>query len=167
MSMPSAARPKLVPRFSHRVSAAEWSFTASTGPNEQDNALVVYRVSTANLGIEDLTAQVAMRSGAAEARRWQRARTREYVVRLRDQLRLHLSNAELIVHADEADSDDRLQVIATVASGDANETMRLEEDIADRVQAITKRAWIHWSEGLRVTMAALDDLESEQAQPSA
>lgn len=140
-------------------SSPDWSFTASTGPTEQDNALVVYRLSVANLGIDDLSQEIASRCGTTEAVRWRRARTRDYIVRLRDQLRLHVSHAELIVHADEADADARLQVIATVPSGDVNETARIEQEIADRVQAISKRAWIAWSEGLRLTLATMNKLE--------
>lgn len=139
--------------------AAAWSFTASTGPREDDNVLVVYRLSVDRLGIGDLTQEVALTSGPAEALRWQRARVREFVTRLREHLRMHLATSELIVHADEGAGDDRLQVIATVASGDPNETARLEQEIAERVQAIAKRAWIAWSEGLRVTMASLRALE--------
>lgn len=138
---------------------AEWSFTASTGPSDHDNALVVYRLSLVNLGIDDLSDDVAKRCGTREALRWRRARASEYITRLRDQLRLHISNAELIVHVDEADADDRLQVIATLPSGDLNETALLEQDIADRVQAISKRAWIAWSEGLRLTMSTMNELE--------
>lgn len=141
------------------AAAPRWSFTASTGPNEQDVALVVYRISAANLGLGTLSDEVEARFGAREALRWRRARTREYVTRLRDQLRLHLSNTELIIHADEADADDRMQVIATLPSGDVDEIGRLEREIADRVEAISKRAWIAWSEGLRVTMSTLDELE--------
>jgi hypothetical protein len=110
-----------------------------------------------NLGIDDLAAQVAARSGAAEAARWRRARAREYALRLRDQLRMHVSNAESVVHADETDSDDRLQVIVTADDG---ETAHLERDIAERVEAISKRTWINWAESLRVTMAALDELDT-------
>jgi len=139
--------------------AEEWSFTASTGPDEQDVALVVYRMSIANLGLGKLSEEVEERFGAREATRWRRARTREYITRLRDQLRLHLSNTELIVHADEADADDRLQVIATLPSGDVDEIGRLEREIADRVEAISKRTWIAWSDGLRVTMSSLEELE--------
>jgi hypothetical protein len=122
-------------------------------------ALVVYRLSIANLGLGKLSEEVEERFGAREAMRWRRARTREYVTRLRDQLRLHLSNTELIIHADEADADDRMQVIATLPSGDVDEIGRLEREISDRVEAISKRTWIAWSEGLRVTMSMLEELE--------
>jgi hypothetical protein len=165
MSLPPAVSHSqpVAPRLRRRQSPARWSFTASSGPSEHDHALIVYRLSTANLGIDDLAADIAARCGTMEAVRWQRARAREYVIRLRDQLRLHVSNAELFVHADEADSDDRLQVIATMSCGDATQPARLEQDITDHVQAISKRTWINWSEGLRLTMATLNDLENPPA----
>ena len=95
--------------------------------------------------------------------RWQRARVREYVVRLREQLRMHLATVEIIIHADESSDEDHLQVIATVASGDACETARIEQEIADRVEAIAKRAWITWSESLSLTMATLNALDDQPA----
>ena len=160
MSLPCTTFQDQVRHYAPARTASEvWSFTASTGPAEQDNALVVYRLSITSLGIDDLSAEIARRCGTTEARRWRRARAAEYIVRLRDQLRLHISCAELIVHADEADADDRLQVIATVPSGDVDETARIEQDIADRVQAISKRAWIAWSDGLRLTLATMNQLE--------
>ena len=152
---PTVSRqPKLTPH-------SAWSFTASTGPRDNDHALVVFRLAVRRLGIDDLRMEVAARSGGVEAVRWQRARVREYVMRLREQLRLHLTSVEIIVHADEGIADDRLQVIATVASGDARETARLEQEIADRVEAIAKRAWITWSEGLSYTMATRRALDGE------
>lgn len=161
MPLPCTQLREEVTRFApaRARTTAHWSFTASTGPTEQDNALVVYRLSIANLGIDDLSNEIASQCGAMEAVRWRRARAREYIVRLRDQLRMHVSHAELIVHADEADADDRLQVIATVPSGDVNETARIEQEIADRVEAISKRAWIAWSEGLRLTLATMTAVE--------
>ena len=138
---------------------SEWSFTASSEPSDRDNALIVFRLSTASLGIDDLAREIADRSGRAEATRWQRARTEEYIVGLRDQLRLYLQNAEIIVHADERNDDPRLQVIATILSANAEEAARSEEEMADRVQAISKQVWINWSEGLRFTMKTLRDLE--------
>jgi hypothetical protein len=123
--------------------------------------LVVYRLAVARLGIEDLTREVAACYGSKEAARWQRARVREFVTNLREQLRLHLAATELIIHAEEGTADDRLQVIPTVPSGDAQETARLEQEIAERVEAISERAWITWSEGLRLTMATLRDLDAD------
>jgi len=137
-----------------------WSFTALTEPSEDDSALVVYRLSVPNLGIDDLAHEVAACSGAAEGRRWRHERAREYVLGLRDQLRLHLSTAEIIVHATDDQSDDHLQVIVTVPSGEATETERLEHEVSDRVYAIAKRAWVNWSDGLRLTMAMLHSLEN-------
>jgi hypothetical protein len=160
MTLPVSDAQSPVHGHSHRTKApAAWSFTASTGPREDDNVLVVLRISVDRLGMGDLTTEVAASSGPGEALRWQRARVREYVTRLREQLRLHLATSEVIVHADEGASDDHLQVIATVASGDATETARLEQEIAERVEAIAKHAWLTWSEGLRVTMASLRALE--------
>jgi hypothetical protein len=109
-----------VPLGSSQRKAAAWSFTASTGPHDGDNVLVVYRLAVPRMGIADLTREVARESGTTDALRWQRARVREYVTRLREQLRLHLTSSEVIVNADEGATDDRLQVIATVASGDAD-----------------------------------------------
>ena len=80
------------------------------------------------------------------------------MLRLRDQLRLHLPTTEFIIHAADDEPDDHLQVIVTVSSGDTTETARLEHETADRVHAIAKRAWIGWSEGLRLTMAMLQNL---------
>lgn len=147
-------------RRAYRIeSGRDWSFTARSEPSELDSALVVYRLSLSNLGIADLARQIGARSGAAEGRRWQDERAREYVLRLRDQLRLHLTTTEFIIHATDDDSPDHLQVVVTVPSGDATETARLEQETADRVQAIAKHAWTSWSEGLRLTMATLKDLD--------
>lgn len=162
MSLPLLdSRTPNVARYRRNKIPSAWSYTASTGPRDDDNVLVVYRLAVSRLGIEDLTTEVAARCGSTEAARWQRARVREYVSNLREQLRLHLAATELIVHAEEGTAQDRLQVIATVDSGDARETARLEQDVADRVEAIAKRAWITWSEGLRLTMATLQDLNGE------
>ena len=162
MSLPLLdSQTPIVARDRHNRVPAAWSYTASTGPRDDDNVLVVCRLAVSRLGIEDLTSEVAARCGRVEAARWQRARVREYVTNLREQLRLHLTATELIVHAEEGAAQDRLQVIATIPSGDACETARMEQEVADRVEAIAKRAWITWSEGLRVAMATLHDLDGE------
>jgi hypothetical protein len=97
-----------------------------------DSALVVYRLALSNLGIDDLARDIGARCGAAEGRRWRRERAREYVLRLRDQLRLHLPTTEFIIHAADDEPDDHLQVIVTVSSGDTTETRGRRHRVRDR-----------------------------------
>lgn len=162
MSLPSLdSQTPIVARHRHRRIPAVWSCTASTEPHDDDKVLVIYRLPLSRLGIEDLSAEVAARCGRAEAVRWQRARVREHVTNLREQLRLHLTAAEFIVHAEEGAAQARLQVIATVPSGDAHETARLEREVADRVEAIAQRAWTTWYEGLCLSIATLRERDGE------
>ena len=138
--------------------AAPWSFTIATEPCASDEAMVVYALPLRALGIDDLIAVAVQRAGPAEGRRWGRARAQEYATRLRDALRRYLSTAEVIVHVAEHGESERLQVTLDPKAG-SPESSTLAEDLASRVDAIRKRTWVTWHEGLRATEAALAALE--------
>lgn len=135
-----------------------WSFTASSPPRDAQDVLVVCRVPLGTLGIDDLVDEIVERCGEEEGRQWHYARAEEYGKSLVNALRMHISNAELMVHLDEDAGKERIQVIVT-PTGDPTEAARREVEVVDRVEAIRKRAWLTWWQSLRETVYELRALE--------
>lgn len=112
-----------------------WSFTAASDPQRTAEEVVVCSLSLAKLGIDEL---------AAEADDWYRARAQEYGSRLLDALRTQLPLAEVIVHIDDAEPADRVQVVLSAAA----RAVDRERELRDRVDAIQKRTWLQWQRSL-------------------
>jgi hypothetical protein len=148
------------PSFTEAVGPARpWSYTASSPPRDAQDLLVVCHVPLGTLGIDDLVDEVVDRCGDGEARTWQHARAEEYGKSLLSALRMHISNAELMVHLDEEPGPGRVQVMVT-PTGDPAEAARREVEVLDRVEAIRKRAWLTWWQSLRDTVNGLRALEN-------
>jgi hypothetical protein len=138
---------------------APWSFTASAEAAGSEDALIVCCLPLTALGIDDMVEEVTVRCGDEEGRRWCLARAEEYATSLVNALRLHLSGAELIIHVEDDDATaERLQIHVPPA-GDPSMAALREAELADRVQAIRKRTWLTWWQGLNRTMADLRKLE--------
>lgn len=135
-----------------KTSASVWSFTVSTEPRPDGEALIVVCLAPSRLDIGALTDEVAELCGEEEGGRWQHARAEEFGSRLLEALRVHLPTAEVIVHLE----DDGPETLRVVVSGhDDADPSRREAELADRVMAIRRRTWLAWSESLELTMAAL------------
>ncbi|MGD9765783.1 MAG: hypothetical protein AB7V27_18970 [Candidatus Binatia bacterium] len=136
-----------------------WSFTTSVEPREANDMMIVCSLPMSALGIDDFADEVAERSGDEEGRRWQHARAEEYATGLVNALHLHLSAAELIVHVEEANTKERVQVLFP-ARLEPSEVALREAEVADRVRAIRTRTWLTWFENLRRTVDSLRELEA-------
>jgi hypothetical protein len=132
--------------------SARWSFTTVSEPSGAHDALIVCALSVASLGLDDLAATVAAAEGSDEAVAWRRARAQEFALRLRDALAQRLSNAELMIHVQEGVGADLVRIILTRRDDDS---AAVENELAERVEAIRDRAWAVWSEQLRIATQAL------------
>ena len=132
--------------------SARWSFTTVGEPSGAHEALIVCALSVASLGLDDLAATVAAAEGDDEAVAWRRARAQEFALRLRDALAHRLSDAELMIHVQEGVGADLVRIIPI---GRDDDSVVVESELAERVEAIRERAWAIWSEQLRITTRAL------------